>query len=410
MPPRTTDEITPEQITKKQAGAAKVAAEYFDAINRHDIEAAVAMWHPGGRENVRGQVDTTAPDGVREFLSMVIGAMPDMRFEIVETTVQQERAAVRWRLHGTFTGTPYMGIEATGTPLELEGVDILIVRDGKIAENNAFSDGMTFAAQLGLLPPTHSKAQQRMTRAFNAKTRMLRKMAGAPEEIADGVWLVRGGFPVKTMNVYLLRDGDGVLAFDGGIRAMVNQVAAAGASLGGITRLVLSHAHPDHRGIASRLGVPVYCHPADKADAEGDGGTHYFDYSKLDLHGRLAMPRLLKTWDGGPVQIAGTVEEGDEVAGFKVVHLPGHSPGLIGLWREADRLALSADCFYTLDPQTGIKGKPRVPHRAFNDDTEQARASIRKLAAMEPAVAWPGHADPLRGDVRSQLEEAAATT
>jgi hypothetical protein len=51
-----------------------------------------------------------------------------------------------------------------------------------------------------------------------------------------------------------------------------------------------------------------------------------------------------------------------------------------------------------------------VPHAAFNADTEQARASIRKLAALEPATAWAGHVDPLTGDVRAQLEQAAATT
>ena len=89
-----------------------------------------------------------------------------------------------------------------------------------------------------------------------------------------------------------------------------------------------------------------------------------------------------------------------------MIDLPGHAPGLIGLWREADRLALTSDTFYTLDPQTGRKGAPRVPHPAFNWDTEQARASIRKLAEMEPASAWPGHADPLTGDVRGQLEQA----
>ncbi|MFM9164838.1 MAG: hypothetical protein ACKOQ0_05715, partial [Solirubrobacterales bacterium] len=65
---------------------------------------------------------------------------------------------------------------------------------------------------------------------------------------------------------------------------------------------------------------------------------------------------------------------------------------------------------YTLDPQTGFKGHARVPHNAFNLDTEQARASIRKLAAMEPAAAWPGHADPVTGDVRGTLERAADTT
>ncbi len=83
------------------------------------------------------------------------------------------------------------------------------------------------------------------------------------------------------MNVYLVRDGDGVLVFDGGIKAMTRAVAAAGARMGGITRLVLGHEHPDHRGIAPKLGVPVYCHPDGKEDAEGDGGEHYFDMSKL---------------------------------------------------------------------------------------------------------------------------------
>ena len=43
----------------------------------------------------------------------------------------------------------------------------------------------------------------------------------------------------------------------------------------------------------------------------------------------------------------------------------------------------------------------------YNYDTEQARASIRKLAALEPAIVWPGHAKPVSGDVRSQLERAA---
>jgi hydroxyacylglutathione hydrolase len=110
------------------------------------------------------------------------------------------------------------------------------------------------------------------------------------------------------------------------------------------------------------------------------------------------------------VKIEGTVKEGDDIAGFKVVHFPGHAPGMIGLWRESDRLALVSDTLYTLDPETGRHGPPRVPHGAFNKDTEQARASIRKLAAMEPAAVWPGHADALTGNVREQLERAADTT
>lgn len=389
---------------------ARVAAEYFGALTRRDLEACVAHWRDGGRENIRGQVDTTAPDGVRAFLAGIFDSFPDFRFHVLETTVQDDRAAVRWEARGTFTGSPFQGIAATGTPVFLEGVDVLIVRDGQIVENNAFADGMTLARQLGLVPPDGSTADRGMKGAFNAKTKLGRRLAGGAEQIAEGVWLVRGGFPGKTMNVYLVRDSSGVMLFDAGVRSMANAVAAAGAQLGGITRVVLGHSHADHRGVAPALGVPVLCHPAEKADAEGDGGEHYFDTSKLNPIGRLVLPRLLPTWDGGPVTISGTLEEGDEIAGFEVIHLPGHAPGLIGLWRASDRLALVSDCFYTLDPQTGLKGHAHVPHAAFNLDTEQARASMLKLAAMEPAAAWPGHTEPLTGDVRAQLEHAAATT
>ena len=193
------------------------------------------------------------------------------------------------------------------------------------------------------------------------------------------------------MNVYLVRDmhpgtgRPGVLAFDAGVRQMAPAIAAHAAALGGLTRVVLGHAHIDHRGAAPRLGVPVLCHADERADAESDGGTHYYDSRALPRYGRIISPPLIRLWDGGPVTIAATLAEGDEIAGFEVIHLPGHAPGLIALWRAHDRLALSSDCFYTLDPLTGRHGPPRVPHRAFNHDTEQA-------ARVDPQARRPGTA------------------
>jgi glyoxylase-like metal-dependent hydrolase (beta-lactamase superfamily II)/predicted ester cyclase len=389
-----------------------VANTYFGAIARRDLDAMAACWRPGGREFIRGQVDTTAPDGVREFFGELFAAVPDFDLQVQDMVVEKDRAAVRWRATGTFCGErPFKGIQPNGARLELEGCDVLQISDGLIDANDAFSDSMAFARQVGMMPAEGSAAELRMAGLFNRGSRIgARIAADAPQEIADGVWIVRGGFPVRSMNVYLVRDGDGVLVFDGGIKSMTKAVAAAGARLGGITRLVLGHEHPDHRGIGPGLGVPVHVHADGRADAEGDGGEHYFDISKLNPLTRVVMARMLKVWDGGPVKIAGTVAEGDDVAGFKVVHLPGHAPGLIGLFRESDRLALVSDCFYTLDVETTRKGPPRVPHRAFNFDTEQARASIRKLAALEPSAAWPGHAEPVVGNVREQLERAADTT
>jgi len=388
-----------------------IATAYFEAITNRDVDAMVALWKPGGREFIRGQVDTTAPDGVRAFFTELFGAVPDFDLQVQDMVVQKDRAAVRWRATGTFCGeTPFKGLEPNGARLDLEGTDVLQIADDLIVANDAFSDSMAFARQIGMMPPEGSSAEQRAFGMFNRASRVGTKLAGDPaKEIADGVWIVRGGFP-RSMNVYLVRDGDGVLVFDGGIRAMTKAVAAAGAKLGGITRLVLGHEHPDHRGIAPKLGVPVYCHPDGKADAETDGGMHYVDWSKLQQPTRTWMPWMLKMWDGGPVEIAGTVAEGDDVAGFEVVHIPGHAPGQIALWRASDRLALVSDGFYTLDINTGRPGAPRLPHRAFNQDTEQAQASMRKIAALEPATAWPGHAGPVTGDVRSQLEHAADTT
>jgi glyoxylase-like metal-dependent hydrolase (beta-lactamase superfamily II)/predicted ester cyclase len=388
-----------------------IAKDYFDAIARRDIEGMVALWKPGGREFIRGQVDTTAPDGVRGFFTELFGAVPDFDLQVQDMVVDKGRAAVRWRATGTFCGeTPFKGLVPNGARLELEGCDVLQIEDDLIVANDAFSDSMAFARQIGMMPAEGSPAEARAFKMFNRASRVGTRLGGdAPKEIADGVWLVRGGVP-RSMNVYLVRDGDGVLVFDGGIKAMTNAVAAAGAKLGGITRLVLGHEHPDHRGIGPGLGVPVYCHPDGKADAETDGGMHYVDWSKLRQPTRTVMPLLLKMWDGGPVKIEGTVAEGDDVAGFEVVHIPGHAPGQIALWRASDRLALVSDCFYTLDINTARPGPPRLPHRAFNQDTEQAQASMRKLAALEPATAWPGHAGPVTGDVRAQLEHAADTT
>ncbi|HEX6698115.1 MAG TPA: ester cyclase [Solirubrobacteraceae bacterium] len=393
------------------AATTRVAREYFAALGRTERDAQQRYYAEDAQANLHGILGPTGRDEVATFFSDLYDAFPDWRLTVVETVAEGDGVAVRWRARGTFAGPgTFMGFEPNGARVELEGVDLVRIRDGRIAVLDAYMNGADLARQLGALPPQGSATEQRMAKAFNLTTRVKRRLASGPEPVADGVWVVRGGLPTKEMNVYLVRDGEGVMLFDAGIKAMTGAVAAAGASLGGITRVVLGHGHPDHRGVAPYLGVPVLCHPDNREDAEGDGGMRYFDFSKLKPYAKPVFPYLLRMWDGGPVTIAATVSEGDELAGFEVVLLEGHAPGLIGLWRASDRLALVSDCFYTLDPQTGRHGHPRVPHEAFNHDTEQARASIRKLAAMEPAAAWAGHADPLTGDVRGQLEHAAATT
>jgi hydroxyacylglutathione hydrolase len=232
----------------------------------------------------------------------------------------------------------------------------------------------------------------------------------ALEPIAPRVWLLRGGLTGE-MNVYLIEDGDGVVVYDAGQKDMAPAIIAAAQRLGGITKVVLGHGDTDHRGSAPALSshAPVLCHPDAVAEAEGSGGRSYWDLGKLPLAIRLLHRFLHRfVWDGGPVQISDTLREGDQVADFEVVELAGHAPGLIGLWRASDRVALVSDTVYVLN-MAGRPAPAQVPQDAYNLDTEQALASIRKLAELDPRVVAPGHLGPLVGpDVRAQLERAGA--
>jgi glyoxylase-like metal-dependent hydrolase (beta-lactamase superfamily II) len=218
--------------------------------------------------------------------------------------------------------------------------------------------------------------------------------------VAEGVWLLRGDIR-GAMNIYFIEDGDGLIQFDAGSKPMVKGVRSVSEKLGPIKRIVLGHSHTDHRGTAPRVVAPVYCHPDEVTYAERDEWPDYWDMSKLPVGWvRRIYPMLHRRWDAGGVKIAGTLEEGDEVAGFRVHHFPGHAPGQIGLFRESDRLALATDTVYFIDSTrlTALPpGEASVPYPVWNWDHGAAKESVRKLAALQPAKVCAGHALPLEG-------------
>jgi hydroxyacylglutathione hydrolase len=244
------------------------------------------------------------------------------------------------------------------------------------------------------------------TRAPTSAHSFHRLVIAPPRLVAERLWLVRASLFRRSINVFLIEEADGVTAFDAGARGMGGSLAALAGPLGGIARVVLSHSHPDHRGGAPAIGAPTLCHHAERSDLEGDGGKRYFSYrngeTKID---RIRMSLLMRLADSGPVAVADTLAEGDEVGGFTVLHLPGHAPGLIALWRPQDRVVLASDVFTTQG--TKPVGTPELPKPAYSQDPDRARASLLELAALGPATAWPAHGEPLIGDVRHALEVAA---
>jgi glyoxylase-like metal-dependent hydrolase (beta-lactamase superfamily II) len=120
--------------------------------------------------------------------------------------------------------------------------------------------------------------------------------------------------------------------------------------------------------------------------------------------------RLIEwAWAGPAHPDARRLEEGDEVGGFTVLDVPGHSPGHVAYWREADRVLVLGDVLNNMDVATGIRGL-REPKGIFTPDPARNRRSARRLAALEPALVCFGHGPPLRDtrrfvDFVSSLQE-----
>lgn len=102
-------------------------------------------------------------------------AMPDLHMEVDDVAIAgepgRERVSVRWHVSGTFSGAPYLGIEPTGSRVDLHGMDLMDVEDGRVAANNVYYDQLAFARQIGMVPAEGSLADRIMTAAFNLRTK-----------------------------------------------------------------------------------------------------------------------------------------------------------------------------------------------------------------------------------------------
>jgi predicted ester cyclase len=155
----------------KPKTTAQIAKAYFGAIGDRDLELAASLWKPGSKDRLHGIAELTAPDDIKSFFGGIFAAFPDWEFEILELAASGKNAACRWRSTGTFAGPGrFQGLAPTGDRVVMEGCDMLRVEEGRIVENNAYTNGVQIAQQLGLLPKQGSTADRMMTGAFNAKT------------------------------------------------------------------------------------------------------------------------------------------------------------------------------------------------------------------------------------------------
>ena len=161
-------------MATKKPSAKQVATAYFDAIAARDVDAMMELWEPGGYGHIYGMTSLRAPDGYREWFGNMFRAIPDFSMSVVDMVAYGERAAVRWAATGTFSGpVKFEGLNATGAVIEIEGLDLLTIRDGLIRENRAYTNATELARQFGAMPRAGSLGDRAMLAAVNARTALV---------------------------------------------------------------------------------------------------------------------------------------------------------------------------------------------------------------------------------------------
>lgn len=184
--------------------------------------------------------------------------------------------------------------------------------------------------------------------------------------------------------------------------------------------IVMTHGHFDHVGaleeLSDRWQAPIYAHGLERPYLDGSaaypppdpsvGGGLMSMLSPLYPRGPVDVSRWLKTLaDDGSVP---------HMPGWRWLHTPGHTPGHVSLWREADRTIIAGDAFITTRQESAYAvavQEPEMhgPPMYYTTNWDDARSSVELLASLEPKRVITGHGPAMQGaQMRDALHRLAA--
>lgn len=172
--------------------------------------------------------------------------------------------------------------------------------------------------------------------------------------------------------------------------------------------IIQTHGHFDHVGaleeLAAEWDVPVYAHPLEYPYLNGQAA-----YPPPDpTVGGGLMAALSGLYPRGPVDIGTRLCSLPDdhtlpfMPGWTWLHVPGHTPGQVALWRGSDKTLIAADAFITTAQESAYAvavQKPEMhgPPMYFTPDWASARTSVEVLAALEPDRVVTGHGPAMQG-------------
>ncbi|HEX3909484.1 MAG TPA: ester cyclase [Solirubrobacteraceae bacterium] len=113
----------------------------LDQIMSADVQSDTAFPDPGGLA------------GYKQVFDEVIGAFPDYEIRIEEEIAEGDQVVTRYTARGTHEGD-FLGMAPTGRRIELKGIDINRVSEGKIVEHSSEASVGVLLLELGFAPPS----------------------------------------------------------------------------------------------------------------------------------------------------------------------------------------------------------------------------------------------------------------
>ncbi len=237
------------------------------------------------------------------------------------------------------------------------------------------------------------------------------------KEVARGVIRI----PTGISNAYFVNHAGGCVLIDTGTEGYADKIrAVAEQHFGGRTRpqaILLTHGHLDHAGsalvLARHWDVPIYAHRMELPYLTGQSKYPPPDPTVGGFMSQVIRFLPNKNYDLGDAVKELNVEQPQSMSGWRVIETPGHTPGHVSFFREADGVLVAGDAFCTIDQDSMIgmiSKKPQVnrPPAYYTINWEQAHDSVRKLGEVSPRLLAAGHGEPMGGDEALwQLRELA---
>lgn len=239
------------------------------------------------------------------------------------------------------------------------------------------------------------------------------KIEAPQEEITslDAVATGVVGLRILFVNVFAVSGETGWTLIDAGLNGSATRIISwARKHFGDVppNAIVLTHAHFDHVGAIDALldtwNVPVYAHLQELPYLTGERSYPEPDPSV----GGGMMARMSAVYPRGPISLLDGVHplplDGTlpMMPGWRWIHTPGHNAGHVSLFRDLDRALIVGDAFCTTKQESFFAvatQRPEMhgPPMYYTTDWAAARASVERLAALEPLFIAASHGQPMAG-------------